>query len=183
MDMTGMKGMPGMETTNSVIVATESSPFTRATTASAQTPWYREDVASNELPNDGSMAPMSGMSNALHFGIGDTLWTKPLTPTNGQGYFGAILLLMIMALLLRFLATARGMAEKRWNHETPSCCKGIEANNFVKVAQPPKDTGDARSGHEWNATVQLIRATFTLGTMMIGYLLSVSLSIMLRGLS
>jgi len=43
------------------------------------------------------------MSNAFHFGVGDTLWTTPLMPTTGQGYAGGIILLIFMALFLRFL--------------------------------------------------------------------------------
>ncbi|KAK4070238.1 hypothetical protein Purlil1_13534 [Purpureocillium lilacinum] len=179
MDMGGMKNMPGMETTSSVTVATASPRLTVATRASAQTPLasgasetaHREGVAANELPNDTSMASMSGMSNALHFGLGDTLWAKPMTPTNGQGYFGAILLLISMTLLLRFLVIARGRAERRWNSGTPRRCKGVEANDFIKVAQPRKDEADASSGETWSAKIQFTRAAFTLATTSIGYLL------------
>jgi len=115
------------------------------------------------------------MSNALHFGLGDTLWAKPMTPTNGQGYFGAILLLISMTLLLRFLVIARGRAERRWNSGTLRRCKGVDADDFIKVAQPREDEADASSGETWSAKIQFTRAAFTLATTSIGYLLLVPL--------
>jgi len=187
MDMPGMKNMPGMEptSTSSSGLFTQASPrITAATRASTQGPLvpgasetaHRDGVAASEPPNDGSMVPMSGMSTALHFGVGDTLWVKPLTPMNGQGYFGAILLLISMTLLLRFLITARGRAERHWNSGMPRRCNGLEANELLKVPQVQEDKADSSSGHTWNAKKQFTRAAFTLATTTIGYFLSVSLS-------
>ena len=181
-----MKNMPGMEptSTSSSGLFTQASPrITAATRASTQGPLvpgasetaHRDGVAASEPPNDGSMVPMSGMSTALHFGVGDTLWVKPLTPMNGQGYFGAILLLISMTLLLRFLVIARGRAERRWNSGTLRRCKGVDADDFIKVAQPREDEADASSGETWSAKIQFTRAAFTLATTSIGYLLLVPL--------
>jgi len=120
------------------------------------------------------MASMSGMSNSFHFGVGDTLWTTPLTPTSGQGYAGTIILLILMALFLRFLTALKAMAEKRWNPKSaPIRCTDDDADNYLEM-QPAQDY-EIRpgSGSRWNATIQFTRAIFQVMTMTIGYLLLV----------
>ena len=187
MDMPGMKKMPRMEPTSisSSRLFTQASfritASNRASTQALLVPGaleteHRDNVAASELPNDAPMAPMPGMSTALHFGVGDTLWTKPLTPTNVQGYVGAMLLLITLALLLRFLIAARARTERRWNSGTPVCCNGLEANGILKVPHAQKDKADTSSGHSWDARKQFTRAAFTLATTTIGYFLLVSLS-------
>jgi hypothetical protein len=126
--------------------------------------------------NMGSTDSMSGMANTFHFGVGDTLWATPLTPTSGEGYAGAIMLLILIALFLRFLTTARAMVEKRWSPEGSSRCNGDEGDNYLKMGQSREDEVEVGSRHRWNTTIQLTRALFQLTTMMLGYLLLVYLA-------
>lgn len=111
------------------------------------------------------------MSNAFHFGVGDPLWTTSLTPTNGQAYAGAIILLILMAFFLRFLTTLRDMAEKRWNPKRPSRCNGDEADNYLKMGLSQADGPEVGAGRRWHTTIQLTRALFQVTTMTMGYLL------------
>lgn len=158
---TDMSGMPAMNS----VATTSSTPTLLASTTSEMA---HSDGAAGQM---GSMASMSGMSNAFHFGIGDTLWTSSLTPTNSQGYAGAIILLVLMALFQRFLITLRGMAETRWNPKQPSRCNGDETDNYLKMGQTREDEAVVGSGHRWNTTIQLTRALFQLTTMTVVYLL------------
>ncbi|EWY79747.1 hypothetical protein FOYG_17141 [Fusarium oxysporum NRRL 32931] len=186
MDMPGMEGMTGSTRTTgmtSMSFVAASSPSATPSAAVISTPTllasgtsetaHSDEVAasSSAAPQMGSMPSMSGMSNAFHFGVGDTLWTQSLTPTNGQGYAGAIILLILMALFLRLLTTLRGMAEKRWNPKQPNRCDGDEADNYLKMGQSREDETEVGSSHRWNTTIQLTRALLQLTTMTIGYLL------------
>ncbi|KAI8648737.1 hypothetical protein NCS55_01482000 [Fusarium keratoplasticum] len=192
MDMPGMEGMMGSAAATDMtdmpgvtsLSASSNSPTVFAATASttilpasaaSDTTHSDEAADSASAAQTGSMASMSGMANTFHFGVGDTLWATPLTPTTGQGYAGAIMLLILMALFLRFLTTARGMAEKRWNPKRSSRCSGDEVDNYLKTGQSREDEAGAGSGHRWNTTIQLTRALFQLTTITIGYLLLVSL--------
>jgi len=167
---TDMAGMPGMDS------APSSSPVSVPMFVAPETYHVDETAATSSIAQKSSMEGMSGgMSSAFHFGVGDTLWTTPLTPTTGQGYAGAIVLLMLLAIFLRFLTTLRGMAEKRWSPNKPSRCNGDDADNYLKMGQSPEDEAERDSGHRWDTTIQLTRALFQLITMTAGYLLLVSL--------
>ena len=180
-EVNGMEGMMDMASITSVaassppdtVLAAMASTPTLVVSSTAETGNSSKADAPSTTQMD-SMASMSGMSNAFHFGSGDTLWITSLTPTNSQGYAGAISLLILMALFLRFLTTLRSMVEKRWAPKQPSRCNGDEANNYLKMGQTREDEVEVRSGHRWNTTTQLSRALFQLTTMTIGYLLLVS---------
>jgi hypothetical protein len=118
----------------------------------------------------GSMPAMSSMSNAFHFGVGNTLGTALLTPANGQGYAGAIILLIFMAFFLRFLKTLRGMTEKRWNLQ-----RRPFRSNFGDADVSREDEAKVDAGYRWNTSIQFTRALFELTAMTVGYLLLVSL--------
>ncbi|UPK96057.1 hypothetical protein LCI18_006992 [Fusarium solani-melongenae] len=177
MDIPGMEGMTGSATATDIPgvssngFASTASATTLPALAASDTTHSDEVVDSPSAAQTGSMVSMPGMANTFHFGVGDTLWAKPLTPMTGQGYAGAIILLILMAVFLRFLTTARGMAEKRWNTKRSSPCNGDEADNYLKMGQSREDEAGTGSHRRWNATIQLTRAFFQLTTMMIGYLL------------
>ncbi|EWZ78648.1 hypothetical protein FOWG_17152 [Fusarium oxysporum f. sp. lycopersici MN25] len=174
--MPGMEGMTGSTAATDMpgvtsLSASLNSPTTLPALATSDTTHSDEAADSASAAQTGSMASMPGMANTFHFGIGDTLWAKPLTPTTGQGYAGAIMLLILMAIFLRFLTTARGIAEKRWNPKRNSCRDGDEADNYLKMGQSREDEAGASSHHRWNITIQLTRALLQLTAMTMGYLL------------
>ncbi|KAL9561759.1 hypothetical protein ACKAV7_014021 [Fusarium commune] len=189
MDMPGMEGMTGSAAATDMpgvtsLSASSNSPTVLASTAStttlpalaaSDTTHNHEAADSASAAQTGSMASMPGMTNKFHFGVGDTLWAKPLTPTTGQGYAGAIMLLILMATFLRFVTTAWGMAEKRWNPKRKSFCNGDEADNYLKMGQSREDEAGAGSHHRYNTTIQLTRALLQLSSMTMGYLLLVTL--------
>lgn len=175
-------GMPGMDSAASsspvsVPMATVTGTPTILVSTASETAHINEAAATSSMAQMTSMYGMSGgMSSAFHFGLGDTLWTTPLTPTTGQGYAGAIVLLVLMAVFLRFLTTLRDIAEKRWNPNKSSRFIGDNADNYLKMGQSREDEAERDSSHKWNTTIQLTRALFQLMTMTTGYLLLVSLS-------
>ncbi|KAH8588244.1 Ctr copper transporter family-domain-containing protein [Bisporella sp. PMI_857] len=171
--MAGMDSMSSVATSlsSSTILAAAASTATRLASTASETPLREAAASSSSITQMDSMTSMTGMSNAFHFGLGDTLWTTSLTPTNSQGYAGAIILLILMAIFLRFLTIVKGMAEKRWNPKRPSRCGRDEDDIYLKMGQARVDEVEVHSGHEWNTTIQLIRALFQLTTMTIGYLL------------
>ncbi|KAJ9132073.1 hypothetical protein NKR23_g11420 [Pleurostoma richardsiae] len=160
-DMTGMTSVAEGSSSASALAgaASTSTPVTSATSEAANS----IEAAGSSAAQMGSMTSMSGMSSTFHFGTGDPLWTTTLTPTNAQGYAGAIILLVLMALFLRFLTTLRGTAERRWNHKQPSRCNSDEADNYLKMGQPREDDVEVGLGHSMLAVM-----TFNLG-----YLLAV----------
>ncbi|OIW24984.1 hypothetical protein CONLIGDRAFT_717941 [Coniochaeta ligniaria NRRL 30616] len=174
---TDMAGMPGIDSAASSSPASVPTAAVIGTpnilvSAASETAHIDEAAATSSIAQMSSMDGMSGgMSSAFHFGLGDTLWTTPLTPTTGQGYAGAIVLLILMAIFLRFLTTLRGMAEKRWNPNKPSRCNGDDADNYLKMGQSWEDEAERDSGHRWNTKIQLTRALSQLMTMTTGYLL------------
>ncbi|KAL6405311.1 hypothetical protein AUP68_11062 [Ilyonectria robusta] len=177
-DMSSTAGMssvaessPSATVLPTVLPTASSTPSLLASAAPEATHSDEAAASSSLITQMGSMTSMSGMSNAFHFGVGDTLWTTSLTPTNGQGYAGAIILLILMALFLRFLTTLRAMVEKRWNPKQPSRCNGDEADNYLKMGQSQEDEAEVGSCRRWHTTIQLTRALFQVTTMTIGYLL------------
>jgi len=170
---TNMPGVTSLSASSNspTVFASTASTTTLPTLAASDATHSDEAADSPSAAQTGSMASMPGMANTFHFGVGDTLWAKPLTPTTGQGYAGAIMLLILMAVFLRFLTAARGMAEKRWNPKRNSCCNGDGADNYLKMGQSREDEAGAGSHHRWNATIQLTRALLQLTAMTIGYLL------------
>ncbi|KAI8648725.1 Copper transport protein [Fusarium keratoplasticum] len=172
-DVTGMAGMTSVSassTSHTVLATAANTPTLLASVASDTTLSDEADVSSSAAIMD-SMDSMSGMSNAFHFGVGDALWATPLTPTTGQGYAGAIILLILMALFLRCLTKVRSMAEKRWNPKRSSRYDGDEGDDYLKMGQSREGEAEAGSGHRWNITIQLTRALFQVTTVAIGYIL------------
>ncbi|EWZ78488.1 hypothetical protein FOWG_17276 [Fusarium oxysporum f. sp. lycopersici MN25] len=169
-DMVGMTSVAASSTFHTALATATNTPTLPASAASDTTLSDEADVSSSAAIMN-SMDSMPSMSNAFHFGVGDSLWATPLTPTTGQGYAGAIMLLILMALFLRFLTTARGMVEKRWNPKRSSHCNGHEGDNYLKMGQSREDEAGVDSSHRWNITIQLTRALFQVTTMTVGYLL------------
>jgi len=71
-----------------------------------------------DMDMDGAMALSSGnMLSYLHFTPGDTLWFQGWVPLSKGAMFGACVGLFLLALVDRWLAAIRAMAEVGWRKQ------------------------------------------------------------------
>jgi hypothetical protein len=122
--------------------------------------------------------PMAGMANSFHFGVGDTLWTSTLTPKTKEGYAGVIVLLILMAILLRFLivaTTAAGRYLKSREQNRGSIWSISELNEHVMPKPPGGFTErNIMFSRKWKAIIDIPRAVFQLFIATLVYLLLVN---------
>ena len=171
--MIDTEGMPGMD----MDAATSSSHAEAATSATANpslaaSPVVAADTAVDHDASATAVAGMDGMgsmSTLFHVGTGDALWVPSLTPTTGAGYAGAIILLMLLAALLRFVVTLEHLYDKRRKGERAVVEAEEAGSSFKHIASKQDDPG--RVAHRFKVSVLLPRALFLVVTMTLGHLL------------
>ncbi|KAH7030557.1 Ctr copper transporter family-domain-containing protein [Microdochium trichocladiopsis] len=169
MDMPGIQmgagTSPSQAEAATPAVATPSQATLPVTKAAA----VGHDEESPTTAEISGMDSMGGMRTSFHIGTGDALWIPSLAPSTGAGYAGAIILLMLLTVSLRFVITLEHMINKRRKGKR-ALDEAEEAGSYFK--QSGSDGEDSGSTPpKFKLSVLLPRASFLVLTMALGYLL------------